>query len=225
MFFIFFICYLIIINFDVVFILNYDWRIWFSSYLYECGLFFDTPIEQHLFRLYSLSCNNLIGKLYLFFLDINNQKFYNNFFVDLFNKLTFSFLISIKERLIYLVEFLNIIKNNKFLPNFYNVEHYNSYFLSDLAKDYYDTKVKINSHNSFVYVLYKMGIVGFVFIFYLFYLLYLNIKKQELHINIKFLILFFLCFMFLQDNMFKNSIVVSLFFWSIVGLSFNKKKI
>jgi hypothetical protein len=222
MFFVFFICYLIIINFDVVLILNYDWKIWFDGYKYECGLFFHYPEHQYLFRLYSLTCNNLIGKFYLFFLNID-QNINFNFFTDSLDKLVMSSLISIKERLIYIVEFLNIIKINKLLPSFYNIENYNNYFFSDFAKNYYDMKIKINSHNSFVYVVYKMGLVGFVFIFYLLYSVYLNIKKPELHINIKFLIVFFLCFMFLQDNMFKNSIIVSLFFWLVVGLTFNKK--
>lgn len=179
--------------------------------------------------------SSVVGEYYFDVDDFNNKNFNNQKLVDWID---FCF----KFDKIYLTKNIKLLAlyNNLFLSSVtrYNLfeiatsESIKNYFLP--AKEKFSVKKNLinnslgNSfHSSYNYLLYKYGLFGLVMIFFIFYYVINGItkfdKKNEKLEKLKKVSLICILFLSLENYIFLNNIICSLFFWSLIGVCVNKK--
>lgn len=96
-----------------------------------------------------------------------------------------------------------------------------------VKKNLINDKIGNSFHSSYNFLLYKYGLIGLVMIFFIFYYVYygvikfdINDKKKE---KLKKIFLVCVIFLSLENYIFFNNIICSLFLWSLIGACVNKK--
>jgi hypothetical protein len=137
---------------------------------------------------------------------------------------------------IYLITFIDNLYTSLFTRyNLFEIatsESLKSNFLPikekfSVKKNLINNKIGNSFHSSYNFLLYKYGIIGLVMIFFIFYYVYYSVikfkikdKKKE---KLKKIFLVCIIFLSLENYIFFNNIICSLFFWSLIGACANKK--
>ena len=177
----------------------------------------------------------VIGEYYFDFEDFNDKNFNNQKLIDWIEfcfKYDKTFLSSNTKLL--------ILYNNLFLSavtryNLFEIatsESIKNYFLPikekfSVKKNLINNSLGNSFHSSYNYLLYKYGLFGLVMIFFIFYYVINGItkfeKKNEKLEKLKKVSLICILFLSLENYIFLNNIICSLFFWSLIGVCVNKK--